>query len=112
MEEQLPIPLNELLILNLYPGSITHLLGIAFVLWVMKKNKKISWLKFFLIALLLVVSGCVSSMLIWSVWDSEIDVMSGPIHLPTLISLQILAVFLLKTFGYKIIVRNPMLNKS
>jgi hypothetical protein len=107
MEKQLPPPIIELLLFNLYLGSVTYLLGIALVVWVMKRNKSFNWVKLILIAILLVTTGCFFSLLIWSLWTFEVDIMFGPIHLPTLIALPVLAVLLLRMFNYKIITRQP-----
>lgn len=109
MEEQLPVPLMELLVLNLYLGSVTYLIGIAFIGWAMKRNRKFNWIKLLIITVLLLGSGCFFSLLAWSVWSPEVDLMYGALHLPTLLVLPFLSVILLKIFGYNILTKNPLL---
>lgn len=53
MKEQLPTPINELVILNLYLGSVTLILGIGFVALIIYRSGKYNWTKFILITALL-----------------------------------------------------------
>lgn len=103
MEEQLPTPINELVILNLYLGSVTLILGIGFVALIIYRSGKFNWTKFILITALLIIFGCLLSLWIWMNWSSKIDIMFGPIHLPTLISIVFIGIILIKLFRLKII---------
>ena len=103
MEEQLPTPILELIALNLYLGSITMLLGIVTVAFIVIRNGKFNWTKFLLISVLMVILGSLLSIGIWENWDLGIDIMIGPIHIPTLFSIIIVGIVLIKLFGLKII---------
>ena len=109
MEDQLPTPIGELILLNLYLNSITLLLGVLLVALVIYRNGKFNWTKFIVISILLFVFGTIGSMLIWANWNTMIDIMLGPFHLPTLISITIIGIALLKLFGLKI-VKKPVPN--
>lgn len=103
MEEQLPTPINELIILNLYLGSVTLLLGIGIVALIIYRNGKFNWTKFALITTLLIIFGSLLSIWVWMNWSSKIDIMFGPIHLPTLISIVLIGLVLIKLFRLKIL---------
>ena len=103
MEEQLPTPILELIALNLYLGSITMLMGIVTVAFIVIRNGKFNWTKFLLISALMVILGSLLSIWIWGNWDLDIDIMIGPIHIPTLFSILIVGIVLIKLFGLKII---------
>lgn len=103
MGEQLPTPIIELIALNLYLGSVTMLLGIAVVALIVIINGKFNWTKFLLISVLMVILGSFLSIWIWENWNLDIDIMIGPIHIPTLFSIIIVGVALIKLFGLKII---------
>ncbi|MRT94653.1 hypothetical protein [Ancylomarina sp. 16SWW S1-10-2] len=103
MEEQLPTPVLELIALNLYLGSITMLFGIAIVALIIFRNGKFNWTKFLLITVLLIISGNLMSLWIWNNWTLGIDIMFGPIHLPTLFSIVIVGFILIKLFRLKIL---------
>lgn len=105
MEEQLPTPISELIILNLYLGSITFLIGLVLIGWVMKRNGKFSWIKFTIISVLLIILGSSLSLLIWANWNLEFDIMIGPFHIPAVISILMAGTVLLKLFGLNIIKR-------
>lgn len=105
MEEQLPTPILELIALNLYLGSITMLLGIAVVALIVFRNGKFNWTKFLSISVLMIIIGSLLSMWIWRNWSSDIDIMFGVIHIPTLFSIIIIGVGLIKIFGFKIVKR-------
>jgi hypothetical protein len=102
MEEQLPTPILELIALNLYLGSITLLLGIVAVGWIVFKNGKFNWIKFLSISALLLILGSLLSIWIWGIWNLNFDIMIGPIHIPTLLSMTLVGFILIKIFGLKI----------
>ena len=101
MEEQLPTPIIEIIMLNLYLGSVTLLFGLGLVALIIWRNGKFKWTKFFLISLLVVIIGSFLSMMIWANWNIDFDIMIGPFHIPTVISVIIVGVILLKLFGFK-----------
>ena len=111
MEEQLPTPILELIALNLYLGSITMLLGIAVVAFIVLRNGKFNWTKFLSISFLMIIIGSLLSMWIWGNWSLEIDIMFGPIHIPSLLSIGVVGFILIKLFGLKIIKRKPVPNR-
>jgi hypothetical protein len=112
MEEQLPTPILELIALNLYLGSITMLLGIVAVAFIVIRNGKFSWTKFLSISVLMIILCSLLSMWIWGNWSLGIDIMLGPIHLPTLFSIIIIGFILIKIFGFKILKKKPVPNKG
>jgi hypothetical protein len=101
LQEQLPTPVLELLFLNLYLGSITYLIGVVFILFVMRANG-FNWFRFLIITLLSIGLNIVTSLILWVYWPAGIDIMLLFIHLPTLISLSVISVILLLLFGQKI----------
>lgn len=104
MKEQLPTPLSELIVLNLFLGSISYLIGLIFIVLVLRANQ-FSWLKLVLISCLTVALSLVASFVIWAFWPSSIYLMIGPIHLSTFISVTAISLLLLKVFGNKIRLR-------
>jgi len=99
--------LSEILVLNLFLGSITYLLGIAFQLLIVFLNKSIpkTFSKIALLLILTRVSTIIISLLIWHLWFLKADVMFGPILLPVLISEIIFSPLFLRLYGYKILKR-------
>ena len=102
MEEQLPTPALELIVLNLYLGSITMLFGIAVVALIVFRNGKFNWTKFLSISILMIILSSFLSIWIWGLWNLNVDIMFGPIHIPTLISMAFIGFILIKIFGLKI----------
>lgn len=102
------VSLSELVILNLYLGIIVYILGIVYQLLIIYRNKSISRtiLKVSSILLTTLISSMVFSILIWKFWIFDVDMMFGPILLPSLISEIILAPLTLKLFGYKLFIKN------
>lgn len=98
MEEQLPTPVSELLLLNLYLGSVTYLLAVLFVVWMLRRNRA-RWPHYVLLPALTVLIGFLGSVLVWSIWPFKLVWMFGPIHLPAFISVAIVSVVLLKLAG-------------
>lgn len=86
MANQLPTPSIELLILQIFLGSLTFLglaLGLA---WKMKRNNKFRWKAYISILLNAFVFGNMGALLIWANWPFALDIMLGPILLPGLVS--------------------------
>lgn len=102
LPDQLPTALREIAVLNLYLGSIVLLIGIIVVAIVIRRNGRFILSKFIMISTLLIVISIPVSLFVWRIWGLEIDIMFGPIHLPTLIAILIVDPLLLKLFGYKI----------
>jgi hypothetical protein len=99
MQDQLPVPALELILLNLYLGSVSYLLAIAFVFVVCRANT-FRWLSFLLLSLLTIILGSMGSFLIWAMWDeARFDMVYGPFHLPTLMSLVMITPLVLRLTG-------------
>jgi hypothetical protein len=97
MEEQLPIPLLELIVFHIYLSSITLLSGIIALFLIMRLNNNFSWLKYITHSIILLLIVTMLSLLIWVVWPFNFDFMLGPFHLPTM---AILIMFL-GIYGFK-----------
>ena len=110
MEEQLPTPLSELIILNLFLGSISYLIALTLIFLVSRANT-FRWLNFLTISILSVIFGLVGSFLIWSIWSTSFDIMIGPIHIPTSLSLLVVTPILLVTFGNSLRISKPKTNE-
>lgn len=96
----------ELVVFNLYIGSITYLMAFVFAFLVMRANT-FRWVSFLIFIILTVVIGLFGSFLVWGVWPATFDIMFGPIHLPTFIVLLITNPVLLWGFGNKIRLIKP-----
>jgi hypothetical protein len=96
--------LSEIITLNLFLGSITYLMGIAFQILIVFLNKSKSRVYSKVAALLVLsrISTIVFSLLIWHFWFLKIDVMFGPLLLPALIAELVFSPLFLKLFGYKV----------
>jgi len=79
------------------------LLGIAVVALIVFRNGKFNWSKFLSISVLMIIIGSLLSIWIWGNWFLKIDIMFGPIHIPSLFSIGIVGFILLKVFGLRII---------
>lgn len=99
--------LSEIIALNLFLGSLTYLLGIAFqVLMVfLNKSKFKAFSKVTALLVLTRISTIVISLLIWHFWFLKIDIMFGPLLLPTLIAELVFSPLFLKLFGYQILMK-------
>lgn len=100
--EQEPISTVELAALMLYLGSITYLLGIAFQVYILVKNKKRIVVSLATIVLTRTLS-IISTFFIWSTWPTGVDDMLLFLFLPALISEIILSPLLLIIFKNRII---------
>ncbi|MDA3843461.1 MAG: DUF4375 domain-containing protein [Candidatus Kapabacteria bacterium] len=103
LPDQLPTALWEIAVLNLYLGSVVLVIGLIVVAIVIRKNGRFVLSKFFMISTLLIVISIPVSLFVWRIWDLEIDIMFGPIHLPTLIAILIIEPLLIKLFGFSFI---------
>ena len=108
MEEQLPFELNELFGLHLYLGSISLLLGISFLCYVLYINRKLNWKYSIGIPMLYLMFSTSGSFLLFLYWGFSIDFMFGPFHLPTLLTASISVGILLKLFKLKVFKNNPV----
>lgn len=102
MEEQLPTPLSEILLLNLYLGSVVYLLSILFIIWVLKRNQKLRILRALAISTTVVLLGNIGSLVIWSGSVLSPYLMIGPVHIPAFVSTACSAILVLKISGYKL----------
>ncbi len=82
--EQEPTPIIELLVLILFSGSITFLLGAIFQGYVLYKNKK-SLLISILVIILTRILTMISSIFIWAFWQIQIDIMFLFFFLPAIL---------------------------
>ncbi|MCB0540005.1 MAG: hypothetical protein KDE33_20980 [Bacteroidetes bacterium] len=103
--EQEPIPIIELLILILFLGSITFLLGATFQGFILYKNKK-SLLTSISVIILTRILTIISSYFIWAFWHLPIDIMFLFIYLPAVLPELILSPLILRLFGNEIIKRS------
>lgn len=98
--EQEPVPISDLLVLILYLGSITFLIG-AFVQWyILRRNKK-AVRTYAVVIILTRVLTIMSSYFIWAVWDLPLDIMFAFIFLPAVLPELILCPLVLRMFGIK-----------
>ena len=84
--------LYELLELNLFLGSVTFFVGslcFCFILSRMHLEKRIDYFRY---ALWQLLASCLSSMLVWFLWPTNVDIMFICIHLPTLVAEIIVSV--------------------
>lgn len=113
MEEQLPIPLSELVVLNLFLGSVTYVLGVVYILVVLRANHNIRWMNTIIICTSTIGLGLISSLLLWVVRPTTYDLMVGPIHIPTFIGVFLVSTILLLLFGNKIrLIQNRNVSKT
>ncbi len=99
--------LSELIILNLFLGSVLLISGVIFQLIIVFRNKTKSrkFTRIFLLLLLTILSSIVGSLILWKFWNFKIDIMLGPILLPLLFAEIIFAPLMLRVFGYNILKR-------
>ena len=100
--EQEPTPIIELLVLILFLGSITFLLGAFFQGFVLYKNKKPLLTSIFVIILTRILT-VISSYFIWAFWHLPIDIMFLFVYLPAVLPELIFSPLILKLFGNEII---------
>lgn len=90
MDEQLPTPLIEIIVLHLYISSITLLAGVITLFLIMKSKNIFSWRNYIITSIILLLMSIFLGLIIWQKWPFEFDIMFGPLNLPTLISLVVL----------------------
>lgn len=96
--------LYEIIILALFLGSIIFLLGAAYQTFVLiKLNKKTPWYKILGIILLTRVVAVALTILLWKIAFQNIEVMFGPILLPSIIAEVVLSPLMLRLFGFRVI---------
>ena len=100
--EQEPTPIIEILLLILFLGSITFLLGAIFQGYVLYRNKK-SLLTSISVIILTRIMTVISSYFVWAYWHLPIDVMFLFFYLPAILPELIFSPLLLKVFGNEII---------
>lgn len=100
--EQEPTPIIELLILILFLGSITFLLGAIFQSYVLYQNKK-SLLTSITVIILTRIITIISSNFIWAFWHLPFDIMLLFFFLPAILPELIFSPLILKVFGNEII---------
>lgn len=90
MEEQLPIPITELIILHTFLSSISLLIGVIGLALIMRKKNKLTLPYFIRNSVLLLLTCLILSFLLWAKWPFKFDYMFGPFNLPTTVSLFVL----------------------
>jgi hypothetical protein len=100
--EQEPTPIIELLVLMLFLGSITFLLGAIFQGYILYKNKK-SLLTSISVIILTRILTIISSYFIWAFWNLPINIMFLFLYLPAILPELIFSPLILKVFGNEII---------
>jgi hypothetical protein len=105
--EQQPTPIVELLVLILFLGSITFLLGAIFQGYVLFKNRK-SLLASISVIILTRIQTILSSYFIWAFWNLPIDIMFLFFYLPAILPELIFSPLILKVSGNKIIKKNAI----
>jgi hypothetical protein len=100
MEQNFSI--EDIVLITLFLGSLTFLIGLAYQLFVCIKSDKRIQLKHFLIVLVTRFLTVSLTLFIWSRWITKIDIQFGLIFLPAFLSEVILSPILLIIFGYKI----------
>ena len=103
--EQEPVPFIELLILILFLGSITFLMGAVYQGYVLYINKNKLLKSIFIIVLTRIIT-IISSFIIWSFWVLPIDVMFLFVYLPALFPELIFSPIILKIFGNNLLKRD------
>jgi hypothetical protein len=93
MEEQLPTPLSELLLLLLYLGSLTFLISSIFQYFIIKsfKNKVVLFTFLFVLRFL----GIILALLVWFYGFKSSEIMFGPFLIPAFIAELIIILFLM-----------------
>jgi|TARA_B110000114_G_C14926052_1_gene330491 hypothetical protein len=109
--EQEPTPIIEFLVLILFLGSITFLLGAIYQGFVLYKNKK-SLLTSISVIILTRILTVISSYFIWAFWNLPIDIMFLFVFLPAVLPELILSPLTLKLFGNKIIKRKKPVHNN
>lgn len=107
MQDQLPLSVTELFILNLYFGSVTLVVGFVLLLWLLARNKKLMMNPAFSLMSLYSVMSPVLSFIIFSLFFKRIDVLFGPIHFQTAIAVLIVGFVLAKSFKLSLKKRKP-----
>ena len=84
MENQYPISLIDLIILNIYLGSIIFILGTILLFFLIKRRNK---LKISFLATVAQLGGSIFlSLLIWKLWPFKTDIMYSFIFYPALLT--------------------------
>lgn len=99
--EQEPTPITELLVLILFLGSITFLLGAIFQGYVLYQNKKtlVTGISVIILTRILTI---ISSYFIWAFWHLPIDIMFLFFYLPAILPEMIFSPIILKISGCRI----------
>ena len=94
MDEQLPTPVTDIIILHIYLASVTLVVFVLALIYLLKINQKLGVVRFLInLAVYSLVAGFGSFML-WMFWPFPFDIMFGPFNLPTLM-VSVIVIFLL-----------------
>lgn len=87
MENVVSISLSELILLNIYLGSIMFIVGSVVLFFLIRsKIKGISILKISLSIISQLIVSILFSLLVWKLWTLKTDIMFGFVFFPALIS--------------------------
>lgn len=98
--DQLPTPIIEILVLMLFMGSVTYLLGAGFQVYILRRNRT-PFLKSLIVIGLTRFLTVISSYFIWVFWHLPLDIMFLFIFLPAVLPELILSPLMLQLFGIK-----------
>lgn len=84
MQNYHSISLAELMVLNIYLGSIIFILGTFLLFFLIRKKKALKIILFIIV--LQLGSAILLSLLLWKLWSFKIDIMYGFIFYPAMFS--------------------------
>lgn len=99
--------LFEMLVLCLFLGTLTYILGVVFQVLMMYFNKEKSktFPKTIIILITTRICTIAVSLLLWKFWFLSIDIMLGPILMPALVAEIVVSPIFLRLFGYKVLLK-------
>jgi len=84
MEEQLPSPLSEIITLHFYWASLTFIVSILIIVYLLRVNGKLRLFRFVINFSIYMLLAGVGSFLLWMFWPFSFDIMFGPFNIPAL----------------------------
>lgn len=96
---------SEILLVALYLGSVTYLLGLSYQLFVSIRTDAGLKLKQLILVAATRLLTITTTLFIWFYWTIEADIQFGPFLLPALLAEGLISPLFLKLFGYRIWVK-------
>ncbi len=97
MKDQLPTPILELIVLHIYLSSITLILGLVILYFLLRFKNLATWKSYLIFSIASIVFGIIGSFLIWVIWPFSFDIMFGPLNIPMgLVLIVLLSLITLK----------------